>query len=251
MSTDIHFKFVRPDVSLSDFVESFWTLHNASDRDKEIVVLPDGRMDLILSESPSEQFHIMQSGLETFPQQVILKSGTYMCAVSFKLLATEYIFHKPVATLLDYAEILPIDFWDFKVDDLFNFNSFCHKATQKITPLLPVETDARKQQLFQLIYSSNGNITVKELSERVYWSSRQINRYFNAQFGLPLKTYCNILRFRASFKHIKEGKLFPQEDFADQSHFIREVKKLSGVSPKELMKNENGRFIQFSDHLPE
>jgi AraC-like DNA-binding protein len=94
-------------------------------------------------------------------------------------------------------------------------------------------------------------MTVTELSEKVSWSSRQINRYFNQQFGLSLKAYCGILRFRASFPNIKEGKLFPEQNFSDQSHFIKEVRKLAGVSPKELMKNKNDRFIQFSALTPD
>jgi AraC-like DNA-binding protein len=97
-----------------------------------------------------------------------------------------------------------------------------------------------------LIYSSNGSLSVKELSEKVNWSSRQINRYFNEQFGISLKTYCNILRFRASLPHIKKGKLFPELNFTDQNHFIKEIKKFSGVVPKELSKNQNDRFILLS-----
>jgi len=251
MNAGIQFKLIKPEAALADFVESIWALYNTSGNDKEIVVLPDGRMDMILSTSPSEPFHIMQSGIETYPQEVILKADTKMFAVSFKLLAAEYIFHKQMAALIDYAEILPANYWDFSEKDMTDFNGFHQKAVSKIRSLLPTEMDDRKRQLFQLIYNANGNITVKELSEKVYWSSRQINRYFNTQFGLSLKTYCNILRFRASFKHIKQGKLFPQEDFADQSHFIKEVKKLAGVSPKELKKNKNDRFIQFSANLPE
>jgi AraC-like DNA-binding protein len=61
-----------------------------------------------------------------------------------------------------------------------------------------------------------------------------------------LKAYANILRFRASFEQLHRGELYPEQNFADQSHFIREVKKLSGVTPKELNKNKNDRFIQFS-----
>jgi len=96
-----------------------------------------------------------------------------------------------------------------------------------------------------LIFDSKGEMSVKELSEKVFWSSRQINQYFNQQFGMSLKAYCNILRFQASLSQIKEGKLFPQLNFYDQSHFIKEIKKHSGVSPKELYKNENSRFLQF------
>lgn len=250
MNSASAFKLIKPHRSLADFVESFWMLCNPSDSDKEIVVLPDGRADLTFFQSASVPFHIVRSGIETYPQQAILKAKTLMFAISFKLPAVEYIFHHSIAGLLDYAEYLPADFWGFNANDLQDFDLFCQKASQKIQTLLPKEIDSRKQKLFDLIYTSNGAITVKELSERAYWSSRQINRYFNDQFGVSLKAYCNILRFRASFQHIKEGKLFPQQNFADQSHFIKEVKKLSGVSPKELKRNQNGRFIQFSVLMP-
>ncbi len=74
----------------------------------------------------------------------------------------------------------------------------------------------------------------------------QINRYFNQQFGISLKTYCNILRFGASFKHISEGKLFPEQNLADQNHFIKEIKKFAGVTPKVLSKNKDDRFVNIS-----
>ena len=94
--------------------------------------------------------------------------------------------------------------------------------------------------------SSNGEIGVRALSEKVFWSSRQINRYFTQQLGLSLKAYCSILRFRASLQHIAQGKLFPQLNFADQAHFIKQIKKFSGVVPKELSKNKNDRFVLLS-----
>jgi AraC-like DNA-binding protein len=89
-------------------------------------------------------------------------------------------------------------------------------------------------------------MSIKELSEKVFWSSRQINRYFNQQFGLSLKAFCNILRFRASLEHIAHGKLFPELNFTDQNHFIKEIKRFSGVVPKELSKNKNDRFVLLS-----
>jgi AraC-like DNA-binding protein len=38
----------------------------------------------------------------------------------------------------------------------------------------------------------------------------------------------------------------PQEDYFDQAHFIKEIKKYTGTTPKELHKNENVRFLQLS-----
>jgi AraC-like DNA-binding protein len=250
MDNDFTYQRSKPDRSLSDFVESFWMLQNRSGSDKEIVVLPDGRIDLFFSQSASEPFHATLSGIETHPDQAVLAAQTIIFAISFRLPAVEYIFRKPISGLLNDAEHLPAGFWDFTPEDLHNFNHFCAKATQKVQSLLPADPDSRKLKLFELIYASNGALTVNELSEQVSWSSRQINRYFTEQFGIPLKAYCNILRFRASFEHIRDGKLFPEHNFTDQSHFIREVKKLAGVSPKELRRNQNDRFIQFSTLPP-
>ncbi len=246
MNPDFDFKLQYPDDSIFDFVESFWTLRNLSDQQKEIVILPDGRADLILIESPEEPFRIVMSGLETVPSQAIFKPKTVICAISFKLLATEYILHESISQILDYAKVLPNGFWDFGFDDLSDFDLFRQKASNKIKTLIPENIDNRKRKLFQQIYESKGEISVSELSDKIGWSARQINRYFNSQFGLSLKTYCNILRFRASMQEIAKGKLFPDSNFADQSHFIKEIKKFSGVIPKELLKNENDRFIQFS-----
>lgn len=236
----------KADPTLSDFVESFWMLDNLSEN-REVILLPDGRIDLIFSQSLKEPFHIVLLGIGTHPEQVVIAEKTKIFAVSFNLLATEYILHQSVSEFLNDAKVLPSDFWNFNVDDLNNFKKFCEKTSIKIKEELSTQKiDERKIKLFDLIYSSKGSLTVKELSEEVIWSERQINRYFNQQFGISLKSYCGILRFRASFQHIKEGKLFPEENFTDQSHFIKEIKKLSGFLPKELSQNKNDRFIQFS-----
>lgn len=244
--SDITYKMIMPGKHLGDFVESFWILYNPTDKHKEVVVLPDGRIDLFFSYSADEPYHAVLLGIETTPGHAVISPKRLTFAISFKPLAAEYIFRKPLAHLLNKAELLPLDFWNFSKEDLNDFDTFCHKAELKITHLIPKEIDQRKRRLFYILYKCKGSKTVKELSEEVHWSSRQINRYFTAQFGLSLKEYCTILRFRASFEHIKQGKLFPQENFSDQSHFIREVKKRSGVSPKELKQNKNDRFVQFS-----
>ncbi|MBT2621214.1 AraC family transcriptional regulator [Chryseobacterium sp. ISL-6] len=243
---DLMYTSSAPPVSLKDFVESFWMLDNPSEN-KEVVLLPDGRIDIIFSQSPTEPFHIVLLGIGTHPEEVVIAEKTKTFAISFNLLATEYILHESVSDLLNYAKNLPIDFWEFSANDISDFDQFCIKASKKIEgELSNQKIDERKRKLFDLIYSSNGAIPIKELSEKVIWSERQINRYFNQQYGISLKAYCGILRFRASFKHIKEGKLFPEQNFSDQSHFIKEIKRLSGFLPKELSQNKNDRFIQFS-----
>lgn len=241
---NFEYQLIKPDISLADYVYCFSSLTNLSGYNEGIII-PNGKIDLLFSKTSDNQFRIILMGLETkpkpMPEQVIEK----FFAISFNPLALEYILHQSIAELVDSGKELPNDFWGFDVDDLTDFESFCQKASLKIQSLLPDQIDERKQNLFQLIFATDGEMPIKELSEKVHWSERQINRYFNQHLGISLKTYCKILRFQASLFYIKEGNLSPQLNFTDQSHFIKEIKKLSGVSPKELFRNQNDRFLQF------
>ena len=244
---DFEYEIVKPNNVLSDFVDSFWMVANHSEQPKDIIILPDGRIDIIFSLLPDGIFKITLMGLENEASKTTFPSKTSIFAISLKPLVIEYLPDLQISDLLNQGRRLPTDFWGFNLKDFHDLECFHNKATNTITTHIKQKIDDRKRKLFALIYASKGELTVQELSDKVYWSSRQINRYFNQQFGLSLKAYCNILRFRASFPHLKEGKLFPQQNYADQAHFIREVKKHAGVVPKELAKNKNDRFIQFLD----
>jgi len=244
-NNNIKYKSIKPEPSLADFVESVWMLENTADTAHEIVVLPNGRFDIIFLQMPNELYHVAQMGLETEPEKTSLLPKAVLFAISFKLLAIEYLLDMKTASLLNTAHLLPTDFWEITESDLSDFESFYQKVSAKMLSMIKPGIDSRKQKLFELIYSSKGTLSVKELSEKVFWSSRQINRYFTEHFGISLKAYCNILRFEESLPYIKAGKLFPELNFTDQNHFIKEVKKFSGVVPKELFKNKNDRFLLF------
>ncbi|MCX2475564.1 AraC family transcriptional regulator [Pedobacter sp. MC2016-05] len=244
MNDNPSYEYIKPECSIADFVDRFSSLENLSDANNGIII-PNGRIDLLFSKTVDNHFQITLMGLETKPKLIPKLNVSSFFSISFTPLAIEYILHQPIADILNSGKILESNFWDFGLDDLNNFGKFCEKASRKIKSLISKEVDERKRKLFHLIFANNGEMSIKELSEKVAWSERQINRYFNQQLGISLKAYCNILRFQASLPHIKDGQLSPQLNFTDQSHFIKEIKKLSGVSPKELFKNENDRFLQF------
>ncbi|WP_100841465.1 AraC family transcriptional regulator [Flavobacterium sp. 5] len=248
MNTELELRTALPDPTLSEFVGSFWMLVNNSDKDRELAVLPDGRVDVLFSYSSKEPFDAMLMDLDRHSSQTIFASTATIFAVSFKLLAVEYILETSIADQKNHPLVLPDNFWDIGIDDLNDFDRFIKKISEKIHQILKEKKiDDKKRKLFEHIYASDGSLTVKELADKSFWSSRQINRYFNQYIGISLKEYCNILRFKASWPQIKEGKFFPEQNFTDQAHFIKTVKKHSGLTPKGLNKNENDRFIQFLD----
>jgi len=243
---ELTIKSALPEHSISHFVHSFWMLENKTGKDIPSTLLPNGMVDVTLIKTNTENWKMFVRGIDTMHGQVTIAAGTKMFSIGLKLLAVEYLLNGSIKDVLNIGKNISNNFWQFEKADLSNFSNFCSKATQKIKAASTGSIDNRKKRLFELIYTSYGSITVKELSERVSWSSRQINRYFNQQFGISLKAYCSILRFGASFKHISEGKLFPELNFTDQNHFIKEIKKYAGVTPKELSKNKDDRFIDIT-----
>jgi hypothetical protein len=185
----IQIRSAAPDHSIADLVQSFWMLENVSEADIAGTVLPDGIVDLILSGSEREPFQIVLRGIDTEPSQVVLAPKVKMFAIGFKLPAVEYLLQIPVSEILNEGRAQPGGFWEFEGSDLDDFDLFCRKATEKIRSVSIGEADVRRKKLFELIYASNGSLSVKEISEKVYWSPRQINRYFNQQFGISLKSY--------------------------------------------------------------
>ena len=242
----LKYKIVQPEPDLSDFVERIYTLQNTTTADKEVVLIPDGRIDIFYILSDTEHSNATLIGLETQPTTATFPPNSTFIGVSLKLLSVEYVLHTKIANILNSGIKLPVHFWDITKADLIDFELFRKKISADIRKNISSKIDDRKQKLFNLVYQTNGALTVKEYAQNVFWTDRQINRYFNQTFGLSLKAFCNILRFKASFQHLKNGQLFPEQNFSDQAHFIREVKKMTKATPKELAKNENDRFIQFS-----
>lgn len=244
--TQLEYISLKPNNSLTDIVESIWMVKNHSDEIKEGIIVPDGKIDLFFFETKNGSFEIFISGICTEP---IIKPPfpkSTMFAISFHPVAAEYIFKQSFADLKNNKQTLQPDYLGFSKNDLTNFKQFYNKACKIIALQLTEEIDPRKKQLFNLIYSSKGETTVKELSQQVSWSSRQMSRYFKTWYGITLKSYINMIRFSNSLKQLKNGDFYPELNYGDQSHFIREVKKFSGVKPTILNKNENDRFIQLN-----
>uniref|UniRef100_UPI003216CE18 DUF6597 domain-containing transcriptional factor n=1 Tax=uncultured Draconibacterium sp. TaxID=1573823 RepID=UPI003216CE18 len=244
------YREIKPNGFLNHFVQCFWE-YETSDAEQNHTILPDGYFDLIATFENEVLKTVMLTGVWTKPINVSAPKSTRYFAIRFKLLAAEYLFRQEIRSILDTTKQLPHSYWSidtYRTDEFENFVSdITHKLNISIKYLS--EIDKRKLNLFDLIYG-NDSLSVEGLSKKVFWSSRQINRYFNNQFGFPLKEFLNIVRCRSSYRDISNGELFPQKDYFDQAHFIKEVKKYTGTTPAKLSKNEDDRFLQLSTIKP-
>jgi AraC-like DNA-binding protein len=231
----------------SNFVKCFW-FSDSQEAEGVHTVLPDGYFDLIYCFQGEMHKRTFLTGTWTKPIDVPFTKHTRHFGVRFKLLASEYVFNIPIQSIIDTSLCLSPDYLTEELDVFASFDLFAAHMEKVVNAMIPESgsVDPRKFKLFQILYGCHGNIGVSELSERVGWSSRQINRWFNAWFGLPLKTFANILKCHAAYRNIAQGELNPVGDYYDQAHFIKEIKRFTGTTPKVLHENKNVRFLQLS-----
>ena len=92
---------------------------------------------------------------------------------------------------------------------------------------------------------SKGSITVKELEKKTGYSSRWLNMKFNDKIGISPKNLSSIIRFNHYYQaFIKgNGQSFFKNDFYelyyDQSHFIKDFKRFTGLPPTRFEKQVN------------
>lgn len=229
---------------LQNFVQCFWE-YSTDDTAIEHTILPDGYFDLITIYQNGVLTEVKLTGVWTKPITVTIPKCTRILAIRFKLLAAEYLVKHEIKSILDSTKFLSHNFWGIdtlKGCDLGQFqiaiSTLAGNAIKHVKRI-----DDRKLSLFKLIYDDK-TLSVEQLSQQVCWNSRQINRYFNNQFGFPLKMFMNIIRCHAAYEKIAHGEMAPPDEFFDQSHFIKQIKKYTGTTPSTLYENENDRFLQ-------
>lgn len=236
---------VQPDHHLAPFVKCFWT-SASGEAERSHTILPDGCFDLIADVEAGKIIGLKLTGIWSIPIHVHSRAQQRRLAVRFRPLAAELLADIALPPLLNTAIALPSTFWgiDRLADD--DFEAFCSHLQQQLGALRdrvgPLDT--RKVRLFEQVGEAEAG-TVQEIASAIGWSPRSINRYFQARLGLSLKRYLNILRVHAAYQAIAQAHPLP-DGFYDQAHFIREIKRFTGVSPKALRRNQDGRFIQFS-----
>ena len=240
----MEYREITPINGISSFVKCFWEYKN-NNSDIQHTIFPNGHFELFMIFYQQDLVDVFLSGLRSKPFDVEIPRDVTVSAVRFKLLAAEYVFDMKISSILDTIMTLDLHYWNLKESEHLSFEDRILKITHNIHEIISnKEVDPGKLLLLETVYKLD--MTVKEVSDVVQWDRRKINRYFNAQFGLSLKTFHNIVRLRNAFESVKEGLLYPERDYYDQSHYIKEFKKYTGKSPKQLSKNEDDRFLQFS-----
>ncbi|WP_021020215.1 helix-turn-helix domain-containing protein [Vibrio gazogenes] len=97
-------------------------------------------------------------------------------------------------------------------------------------------------QAIELICHHKGNIQIKQLEALTGYTSRTLQRQFLGDLGLSPKAFSRIIRCQSAVYHINHQQQVIFSDlayglgFSDQSHFLREFKRLVSATPLDYQK---------------
>lgn len=116
---------------------------------------------------------------------------------------------------------------------------------------LRTKEDSIFEYCVEKIKSSEGKITVRELEKKTGYSSRWLNMKFIEKLGLSPKNFASVIRFKNYYEILCSDKddKYKLKNFYhyyyDQSHFIKDFKRFTGLTPNmlEQQMNEFGRIF--------
>jgi AraC-like DNA-binding protein len=246
---------------LQDYVECVRIAEHGGEEAVAIKVSPNGLPGIVFHHNtgrPALEQIITHSGRKVCPPSLFLYGpGIEPSVMHYKKgsSTTVQVIFKPHAlkTLLglDASRLAngSADLHEFSARDLDsqliearNQQERVHLLTSFLAARLNQEKtrDMLVEESLRLIHQNSGALHVKDLLVCLHISERQFERRFTQMVGLSPQVYIRVKRFNEALRLIKTGQFARLTDvacalnFSDQSHFIRDLKTFSGMTPKSL-----------------
>ena len=257
----MHYREIQPPSTLSSVVRFFWTLEydGALGKPVKYKLLAEGFPGLIFFFN--SQYGAI-NGQTTEHKEFSILGKFKMMGVYLHPYALSLLFNLPAKELIHQQVTLDTlggEAFKELQERLFEaptdeqrisvMISFLHDKLKRAT-----STHGRFQACVQYVISQGGNVGLDTLSQLAGISSRQLERRFKEEAGFSPKLFSRLVRFQASLRLATANTLSTMTDigyaagYFDQSHFIREFKEFSGISPKQYFRlskqNVADNFIQ-------
>ena len=225
---------------------------------EDYLVVPDNSVELVFTSSSfnrsfeknERKNHTIKShlsGLKTLPQQIKI-DGDVLLSVRFKPYGLYMFSGIDLAETIDES-ILPSDFFGKDIctleERLFETRSELEQVDliqdffMNKLHSIDKTRDAAFDYYVELILKSKGQVSIEELINHTNVSKKTIERKFTQNLGLTPKMYCRIVRIFHALKipqstddTLKFSSIAYDNGFYDQTHFIKEVKRFTGMTPK-------------------
>ena len=205
-------------------------------------VIPDGSVDIIFDLNPSAPLRCFAIGAMTKPIQ---NQKPHLLGVRFHTGMACSFFKTPMHHLTD----LTVDACKFLDDPSHTLSDQLAERTSpqewialldgffmtRMAGLDPMEPPLA--EALRLIRQSDGQCSVRQISDAVGWSRQHFARRCLHSTGVSPKFLMQVLRLQKTIALHTKGNFFgwsqlsQEGGYFDQSHMIHEFKKITGLSP--------------------
>jgi len=231
-----------PPKELEGIVVNYWTfIVPAMEKPLYHIIPPDGTVSLTFTMNkymPSTEVAFSGAGFEMKEVEIPpmttfigcrFHPGAFNLVFSFPLEEIKYQFVDASydAELAAIADTISPDFRDFKLLDRLLLSRISGSMDQRIEAAL------------HMIIERKGDVTLQEIHQSVPLNKRHFQRLFKKLVGVTAKEFCRLIRIRQSLVDLvlesnKITDVAYDRGYFDQSHFNRDLLKLSQRSPKQL-----------------
>lgn len=236
---------------LKPFIKQMWVIEEGGRSDVVVKSFPVGYSFInVIDGNP---FTIEQGDVSTEHKSYLAgpKSSHFNLKMShIKRALTIQLQPYAVPSLLSipsnefYGQVLPVrDFnpplaerlEELVASDLTSENVLESTRSLFIDQLDDHQLDLRLPEALSLIMRSKGNMPIVEVAHALNLSPRRLQQLFQYYFGMTAKSYSRVAKMQYhTFEWLKGQSLDTAipDGYYDQSHFIHELKKQTGMLPK-------------------
>ena len=255
------FAYLLPCEQLRSLISNFTiTFPNNSMITDDYTIMPHGSVTLVLF-SYCNELHSLLFGSTTKPVKVgnIANKCDVIFIVEFqpagicpfiklnhKELTDKIVPFSIIHSSLD-TTLRNIFMTSLTVTDLLL--EFEKTLLQSIQFQYPTELEHAIKTIIQM----KGNISSDELTGTVFYCSRHLNRLFNSNLGMSIKSFTRLVRINNSIQLLNDSTntlafICEKLGYYDVSHFIKDFKIICGITPQEYKANMSDFYSEIAKY---
>ena len=229
---------------LENYCMCIWTMKSKTTLYKTIsnIILPDACIDIVID----------------FVNNTICFAGFSKETIDFKLdKKIDYVgarlnpsifyllFNIPADKIMDNEISFDDIETEISINKIFNLDN-TNERIEYLKEYLLQKTKKQKEMPFmevvEELYKNPKEQSVTDIAKKFGYNERHLYRLFKINYGVSPKVLLNILRLHLCLTLILEKNMNLVDianlcGFYDQSHFIKEIKKYTGISPLKIIED--------------
>ncbi|WP_394869986.1 helix-turn-helix domain-containing protein [Clostridioides difficile] len=254
-----NFVYLLPCIQLRNWISNFTiSFPNQTIISDNYTIIPHGSVTLVFFYDATG-LHSLLFGPTTKPKTVggIANRCDVILIIEFQPAGFFPIIGIQQSELID--KVVPFSIintsLDLEIKKIFNESLSIDKLILKLEELLISNIKIEYLYEFilaiQLIIQNSGNISSQEISKKVFYSSRHLNRLFNQYLGLSMKSFSRLVRINKSIKLLNNNKtslmsICNELGFYDIPHFIKDFKIVCGITPQKYRANMSDFYSEIA-----